>query len=446
MRHMPPSRISSHQSTQRERARVILYIAGGTCICLGLAWTLCYLHFGRGDLSQVFVGLIAVGVFALHRAPRSDAPSLLIVAHGIFLVLIAIALIDAPIAWVPRSAHLFLLPLAAGAASTFEARDRYGSLFFPLACLGMFSAFAIGALDSLAPGISPPLEVRVWGARLNTAFSMALLVVIFALYRNDIGRRLRLERDLARAVRKGEFEVHYQPQLLSSGAVRGAEALVRWRHPSGTLLSPDAFIPLAEDSALICDLGLEVLRQGCETLLHWSRDPITRTLTLAVNVSPIQLLDDEFLDAASALIRSFEIDPRLLEFELTESALSADAASVAGRMKAFERMGITWALDDFGTGYSSLSTLRALPVRKLKIDRRFVEEAVSQEGARCLLGKIVEISHVLGMDALAEGVETVEQRDLLVSLGCTHFQGYLFARPMTGTAFKQWLVDCPCPH
>ncbi|WP_165931099.1 EAL domain-containing protein [Stenotrophomonas sp. ATCM1_4] len=133
---------------------------------------------------------------------------------------------------------------------------------------------------------------------------MALLVVIFALYRNEIGKRLRLERDLARAVRKGQFEVHYQPQLLSTDAVIGAEALVRWRHPSGTLLSPDASIPLAKDSALICDLGLAVLRQGCDTLRDWSRDPATRAPTLAVNVSPVQLLDDEFLGAASALIHS----------------------------------------------------------------------------------------------------------------------------------------------
>jgi len=431
---------------RQERTRTILSIAGGTCISLGLAWTFCYLHFGRGDLSLVFVGLIAVGIFALHRVPRSDTTSLLIVANGIFLVVCVISLIDAPVAWVPRSAHLFLLPLAAGAASTFDARERYGSLFFPLACLGMFSAFAIGALDPLAPGVSPPLEVRAWGARLNTAFSMALLVVVFAIYRNDIGRRLRLERELARAVRKGEFEVHYQPQLLSSGAITGAEALVRWRHPSGTLLAPDSFIPVAEDSSLICDLGLEVLRQGCETLNDWSRDPATRGLKLAVNVSPMQLLDDEFLAAGAALIRSSGINPGLLELELTESALSADATLVASRMTAFEKMGVTWALDDFGTGYSSLSTLRALPVRKLKIDRRFVDEAVKQEGARRLLGKIVEISQVMGMDALAEGVETTEQRDLLVSLGCTHFQGYLFARPMPGSAFRQWLVEHQSLH
>ncbi len=441
MLQMPPSRVGSRRSMQQDRTRTILSIAGGTCICLGLAWTFCYLYFGRGDLSLVFVGLIAVGIFALHRVPRSDATSLLIVANGIFLVVCVIALIDAPVAWVPRSAHLFLLPLAAGAASTFEARQRYGSLFFPLACLAMFSAFAIGALDPLAPGVSPPLEVRAWGARLNTAFSMALLVLIFAIYRNDIGRRLRLERELARAVRKGEFEVHYQPQLLGNGAITGAEALVRWRHPSGTLLSPDAFIPVAEDSALICDLGLEVLRQGCETLNEWSRAPATRGLKLAVNVSPVQLLDEEFLAAASALIRASGINPGLLELELTESALSADPALLASRMIAFERMGVTWALDDFGTGYSSLSTLRALPVRKLKIDRRFVDEAVKQESARRLLGKIVEISHVMGMDALAEGVETVEQRDLLVGLGCTHFQGYLFARPMTSAAFRQWLAE-----
>lgn len=439
--HVPPIHLNARRSMQREKIGTSLSIAGATCICLGLAWTLCYLYFGRGDLSLVFVALMAVGIFAVCRIKRADANSLLIVAHGIFFAVSAIALFDAPIAWVPRSVHLFLLPLAAGLALTFEARERYGSLFFPLACLGMFSAFAIGAFDSLAPGVSPPLEVRAWGARLNAAFSMALLATIFAIYRNDIGKRLRMERDLRRAVRKGEIEVHYQPQLLNTGVVTGVEALVRWRHPSGILLSPGIFIPLAEESALICEVGLEVLRQACETLRYWSNDPATSTLRMAVNISPVQLLDEDFFASVSAAIRSSGVDPKLLEFELTESALSTDAASVTEKMMALERMGVAWALDDFGTGYSSLSTLRALPVRKLKIDRRFLDEAVRQEGARRLLGKIVEISHVMDMSALAEGVETVEQRDLLVGLGCYHFQGYFFAHPMTRAALKQWLDE-----
>lgn len=438
-------RMKLQSEPRREKVAAILTLAGAACVSLGLAWTLCYLYFGRQELSVVFVALAGVGVLAIYCSKRSNGASLLLVAHGVLAVICAIALIDAPIAWVPRSAHLFLLPLAAGAAFTFERRERYGALFFPIACLGAFAAFAVGALDSLAPNISPPVEVRAWGARANTTISMMLLAAIFAIYRIDSGKRLRMERELGRAVRNGEIEIHYQPQVRDSGIVSGAEALVRWRHPSGRLLSPDAFIHLAEESALIREIGLEVLRQACETLKHWSGDPRTQALRLAVNISPVQLLDDALVSSVSAIIRAAGVDPALLEFELTESALSTDTAAMIERMEELESTGASWALDDFGTGYSSLATLRTLPVRKLKIDRQFLVEATRQESAQRLLGKIIEISHVMGMSALAEGVETLEQRELLLRLGCDHFQGYLFARPMPRAELQAWLDTQPLP-
>lgn len=429
-----------HEAPRRRKIRTILSLAGVSCIFLGLAWTLCYLYFDRAELAAPFVGVMIIGIVAALSSRRADGTSLLIVAHGVFVSVCAIAIIDAPIAWVPRSAHLFLLPLAAGAAFTFDARERYGSLAFPLACLAAFAAFAIGALDFLAPGTSPPLEVRVWGARTNTTLSMMLLAAIFAIYRVDIGNRLRLERELGRAVRSGEIEVHYQPQVRGSGEITGVEALARWRRPSGQLLAPDAFIAQAEESGAIRDIGLEVLRQACELLAHWSSRPEARELRVAVNISPIQLLDPGFVAAVTAVIQDSQVDPRLIELELTESALSAETAATIEKMKALESLGLTWALDDFGTGFSGLSTLRTLPVRKLKIDRNFVDAATSQERAQRLLGKIVEISQVMGMSALAEGVETTAQWELLVGLGCDHFQGYLFARPMPRAALEHWLA------
>ena len=428
-----------HGAVRREKVSAILSLSGIACISLGLAWTICYLMFDRAELSIVFVGLMAVGILALVRSRRSDGASLLIVAHGVLAAICAIALIDAPIERVPRSVHLFLLPLAAGAAFTFEARERYGSMVFPLGCMVLFVGFALGPLDTLAPGLSPPLELREWGARANTTISMALLAAIFGIYRLDIGKRLRLERELGRAVRNGEIEVHYQPQVRVDGRAIGVEALVRWRHPSGTTLSPDVFIPLAEESTLISDVGLEVLRQACGLLEQWSRHAHTRGLRVAVNISPVQLLDAAFVPSVARLVAQSRIDPALLELELTESALSADTAEMIERMRELELLGVSWALDDFGTGYSSLSTLRRLPVRKLKIDRQFVQEVTAQERAQRLLGKIVEISQIMGMSALAEGVETSEQRDLLVSLGCEQFQGFLFARPMPAEALHAWL-------
>lgn len=426
-------------TARREKVAALLSLTGVACVVLGLAWALCYWYFDRAGLSVLFVGVMVVGVLALARSKRSDGRSILFVAHGILAAVCAISLIDAPIEWVPRSTHMFLLPLAAGAAFTFEARERYGSLVFPLICLAAFAAFAAGALDPLAPQISPPLEVREWGARSNILIAIALLAAIFRIYRADVGKRLRLERQLGRAVRNGEIELRYQPQVRGDGTVTGVEALARWRHPSGTLLSPDVFIPVAEESTLISDIGLEVLRQACEKLRGWSEGTRTRHLRIAVNVSPIQLMDEDFTPSLTAVIRQTGIDPALLELELTESALSTDTSVIVDKMRAIETLGITWALDDFGTGYSSLATLRQLPVRKLKIDRQFVQEAAGQDSAQRLLGKIIEISHVMHMSALAEGVESVAQRDLLIAMGCDHFQGYLFARPMPESMLEEWL-------
>lgn len=199
------------------------------------------------------------------------------------------------------------------------------------------------------------------------------------------------------------------------------------------------FIPLAEESTLISDIGLEVLRQACEKLRGWSEKTNTRHLRMAVNVSPMQLMDEAFTPSLTAVIHQAGIDPALLELELTESALSSNTSAIVDKMQAIEALGITWALDDFGTGYSSLSTLRQLPVRKLKIDRQFVQEATGQESAQRLLGKIIEISQVMHMSALAEGIESVAQRDLLIGMGCDHFQGYLFARPMSESMLEDWL-------
>ncbi len=428
-------------ATRRSKVGAILRLTGLSCITLGLAWTACYVYFGRVELATVFILLSAVGVLALRRSRRSDSSSILIVAHGIFLAICAIAFIDAPIAWIPRSVHLYLIPLAAGAAFIFEPRERYGSLAFPLICLAVFIAFATGALDPLAPALSPPIEVRALGVVANTSMSMALLAALFGIHRADIGKQLRTERELGRAVSHNEIEVHYQPQLLGNGAVTGVEALVRWRHPSGRLLAPDAFIPLAEESRLIREIGLEVLRQACETLRQWSAEPRLRGLKIAVNISPVQLEEDDFVASVNATIRASGVTPSLLEFELTESALAADPGTVIARMKALEAVGVTWAMDDFGTGYSSLATLRRLPVRKIKIDRQFVQEAVQQESAQRLLGKIVEIPQVLGMIALAEGVETPAQLQLLIDMGCNHFQGFLFAGPMPLAVLEAWLAE-----
>ncbi len=411
------------------KMRSTLTLAGVSCTTLGVLWTMCYLYYGRPELAFAFVGLTAVGLLALGRRHQCDEASLSLVAHGIFVVVLVISIIDAPIGTVPRSVHTYFLTLAAGALFVFERSRSYRALVFPMACLAAFVAFGSGELDWLAPHASPPLRMRQLGAVSNLACAAGLLAAILHIYRNDVNARISLERELARAVGNGEIEVLYQPQVNASGSMLGAEALVRWRHPSGKLLTPDKFIPLAEESQLIREVGLEVLRQVCSTLRRWSHDPDLRALVVAVNVSPVQLLDPNFVAAVKQVITGEGVAPASLEFELTESALYVDTAAVRAKMHELKAFGIGWALDDFGTGFSSLAMLRTLPVTKLKIDRQFVNDAKADESSRRLLAKIVEISEVMGMVALAEGIEDAQQCEMLSAMGCRHFQGFLFGRP-----------------
>lgn len=419
-----------HGTIRRDKVGAILSLTGISCIVAGLGWMLCYMYYGRYELSLAFAALVGAGVLAARRRKRFDSRSLLIVSHVIFVVITLISIIDAPIAQVPRSVHLYFLPLAAGAAFTFEARERYGSAGFPLICVAMCALFSTGALDAVAPGLSPPVQVRLIGALFNPTLAMAVLATVFFVYRADSGKRLSLERELARAVREGRIDVLYQPQVSAAGEVSGAEALVRWRRASGKVVAPDVFIPLAEESGLIQEIGLEVLRQACAVVQRWSADPAMRAVRVSVNISPVQLADADFVPSMLVVIRQAGISPASLEFELTESALCGHAPTTVERMRQIEAYGISWALDDFGTGFSSLSALRTLPVRRLKIDRQFVLDASAEQGGSGLLGKIIEISQVMGMEALAEGVETEAQLQQLIRLGCTRFQGFLFGRPM----------------
>jgi FOG: EAL domain len=426
------------------KIRTIRKLAGISCTAVGALWTACYLLNGRPELALAFVCLIAVGVLALYGSKHGDEASLSLVAHGIFLVVLVISLIDAPIGNVPRTVHTFFLPLAVGAQFVFDRRRRYRAVVFPLACLAMFVAFGTGLLDVIAP-VSPPLRVRMVGAASNLVLASALLAGVVHIYRSDVNARISLERELARAVGNREIEVLYQPQVDATGAMLGAETLVRWRHPSGKLLTPDKFIPLAEESQLIREVGLEVLRQACATLRRWSQDPALSRLVVAVNVSPVQLLDAGFVASVRQVIAEAEVSPSLLEFELTESALYVDTGAMRGRMHELKALGIGWALDDFGTGFSSLAMLRTLPVTKLKIDRQFVNDARADDSARQLLAKIVEISAIMGMVALAEGVEDAQQREMLAAMGCLHFQGFLFGRPQPVQDLERLITRQPAP-
>ncbi|WP_245294984.1 EAL domain-containing protein [Pararhizobium antarcticum] len=233
-----------------------------------------------------------------------------------------------------------------------------------------------------------------------------------------------LEIDLRRALQRGEFELHYQPFInIASGLVCGFEALVRWRHPQQGLIPPDRFIPLAEETGIIVPLGAWVLERACADAVTW---PVE--MRLAVNLSPVQLRHCGIVETVGGALRASGLLATRLELEVTETVMLAGADSRKS-LQAIGAMGVSIVLDDFGTGYASLSYLAEMPFSKIKIDRGFVADLPTHHTSRAIVSAITNLASALHMEITAEGVETEEQLMILKAAGCTHAQGYYFARP-----------------
>ncbi len=254
--------------------------------------------------------------------------------------------------------------------------------------------------------------------------------------------RRRLERDLRGAAERGELELYYQPLFdLRTGRMSKCEALLRWRHPELGPVPPDTFIPVAEESGLMSELGTWVLHSACRQNAAWGRSG--HRLPVAVNVSPLQFAQPDFFDAVRRALDAAGLSPGNLELELTESAVLSDTAHVSKTLARLQRLGVRVAIDDFGTGYSSLAYLRHLPIDTLKVDRTFVTDLGQPLGAPhfalALVQAIVSIAQTLDLEVVAEGVETAAQAELLGSLGVHVGQGYHFAKPMPASELQALL-------
>jgi len=210
----------------------------------------------------------------------------------------------------------------------------------------------------------------------------------------------------------------------------GAEALLRWRSPNRGLVSPAEFIPLAEDTGLILPIGQWVLQTACAQLKAWEIDASTRTLQLSVNVSARQFHQHDFVDLVQQALVSSDINPTRLKLELTESVVLDNVDLVIERMQQLNSFGVNFCLDDFGTGYSSLSYLKRLPLHQVKIDQSFVRDVTVDPNDAAIVRAILAMSQTLGLQVIAEGVETQAQRDFLMQNECVAFQGYLFGKPL----------------
>jgi diguanylate cyclase (GGDEF)-like protein len=242
---------------------------------------------------------------------------------------------------------------------------------------------------------------------------------------------LKLENDLRRAMEREEFCVHYQPIVsLETEALVGFEALVRWNHPERGLVPPDEFIPLAEETGLITEIGSWVLREACTQLRAWQSALGRESLTMSVNLSGKQLTQSDLIQQIQNTLAQTGLDPTWLRLEITESVVMENAELATNTLLQLRQLGVHLRIDDFGTGYSSLSYLHRFPVNTLKIDRSFIGRMAKDDENSEIVRTICTLANNLGMEVVAEGVETLEQLELLRSLRCEYGQGYFFSKPV----------------
>jgi diguanylate cyclase (GGDEF)-like protein/PAS domain S-box-containing protein len=257
------------------------------------------------------------------------------------------------------------------------------------------------------------------------------------LLKVTLDEQAALENDLRDAVQRDELVLHFQPIIDDCGRTICAEALVRWQHPGRGLVEPCQFIPAAERSGLILGIGQWVLAQACEQLAKWTRDGGGGNLQVAVNVSARQFRQDDFVDQVLRALERSGANPHHLKLELTESVLLHDVEEVISKMTILRSRGVSFALDDFGTGYSSLSYLQRLPLDELKIDRSFVQNMLGSHNAASIVCAILALADSLGMDVVAEGVETEAQHRFLAECGCHRYQGYLIGPPVPASNLRR---------
>jgi len=255
----------------------------------------------------------------------------------------------------------------------------------------------------------------------------------------ELAQREAFVSDLRRAIADETLELHLQAQVNRRGRVIGAEMLLRWTRPGGAQVSPELFIPIAEENGLILPLGDWVLRQACARLVAWSEQPSSRGLSLAINVSARQFAQPGFVDDVRQVLAATGADPARLTLEITETVILGDLAQAAAKLARLRAQGIRISLDDFGTGYSSLAYLSRLPLDQLKIDHAFVARLPEDANDAMVAQTIIGMGRGLGLEVVAEGVETVAQRDFLMTQGCDGFQGYLISRPMPLAMFELML-------
>lgn len=441
---------SSLDEIQSHRIKVAIQLVAVVCMLTGFGWMMFFIAAEQWFVVWLDVLLAAIGLVAyfLVCSSRMRIAAFLLFS-GLFCVLVVMsAFLDVPGTGVsgrgvPRVVHLYFLALAFLAYLILQNERgwvRFGVIIIYLAA---FVAFSTGnfILPLSGTGFDMALseDIRAVGAWVNGILATGMLCLILYVMQSDFALRTQISKELSIALWDHQFVLYFQPQVDGNGRIFGAEALVRWYHPTKGLQLPREIIPVAERNGLIIPIGHWVLNAACHQLAIWAARPATANLVLSVNVSAQQFHEAHFVPQVLSVIERAGINPSRLKLELTESILIEDMEDVIEKMKVLKASGIGLVLDDFGTGYSSLNYLRRLPLSELKIDQTFVRDILDNMQDQAIARTIIVLGAELGFEVIAEGVENERQLQCLIENGCMAFQGNFFSAPVPIREFCELL-------
>ncbi len=423
-----------------KKLRLTLLIAGTSSIIAGLWMGLLNFLNGHYDVTCLYSMSTALGVYITSAAFCSGLRrNLYIIVHALLIVIIALLLIDNYHATGKHSEYNYLIALTIGSALVLRQQNNYLSKIFPIICLVIYLFFIMTGLTwhDNAFQLNIPKEKGFYIVNCGVPI-VALLLTAFTCC-GDYSETDLIKRELSSAIENNELELYYQPQVDVDKTLVGFEALLRWKHPVKGFISPEVFIPIAEKSGLIIEIGRWVMERALQQMSDWQRVHNISNLMFSINISPLQLMHRDFTQDTLLTLSHHRISPERLKFEITETTFIYDQKRIGSVISHFSHLGIKWAIDDFGVGYSSLKSLSDFAIDDIKIDKSLIMHIFDNESAGIVVHKTIELAREMGLNVLAEGIESEEYFDYLRDKGCNLFQGYHFARPLPAGEAALWI-------
>lgn len=427
-------------NSAERKLRLTILISGISSILAGLYMV--NLNFTIGErITAIFYCMTTVlGVYISASAFWNNINRhIYIITHSLLVSIIVICLFDNHHDFSKHSEYNYFIALTIGSALVLRQQAWYLKHVFPLICLLVYLFFvSTGTTWQTGHFQTNMAHISGFSIANGSVPVVALLLAVFTA-RGNYSETDLIKRELSRAIEGNQLQLYYQPQLDSNQALIGFEALLRWKHPAKGFISPEVFIPIAEKSGLIIDIGRWVMEQTLRQISVWERHHNLGDISFSINISPLQLMHRDFTRDTLLTLSQTKIQPERIKFEITETTFIYDQERIAEVIQRFSKLGIKWAIDDFGVGYSSLKSISDFAVDDIKIDKSLIMQVFKNESASLVVQKTIELSREMGLNVLAEGIENEEYFEYLKKMGCQLFQGFHFSRPLPATEALLWI-------